>query len=162
MNFEDLSKIHLGRKSQNSRNSTYLWFERLGRNVSLQKPVLFIFLIKVSASFSPKFLQSSAKLIFPQGKTTSNFDDQTADVHRIIGSLSPFGNPWAWPLPLRLNVFQRNSKIAMNEWRTKIDKELFDRVQLDCETMMKDFGYKHYQTVEDLKKDLDEPYFTSW
>ena len=49
----------------------------------------------------------------------------------------------------------------MNEWRSKIDKELFDKVQIDCETMMKDFGYKHYQTVEDLKKNLDEPYFTS-
>jgi len=62
---------------------------------------------------------------------------------------------------MQIYTTSRNSKIAMNEWRSKIDKELFDRVQLDCETMMKDFGYKHYQSVEDLKRNLDEPYFTS-
>ena len=35
------------------------------------------FLILVNASFSSKFLLSSAKMIFPQGKPTSNFDNQT-------------------------------------------------------------------------------------
>ena len=131
---------------QGPSKDNYL-FARLDWNISLHNLTWFIILHFQCVRFSVQnFCCRLQKMIFPKGKATSRCFQCPA---------------LASPLQLVLNYFKRNSKIAMNEWRTKIDKELFDRVQLDCETMMKDFGYKHYQTVEELKRNLDEPYFTS-
>ena len=46
----------------------------------------------------------------------------------------------------------------MNAWRQKIDQELLTKIQTDCGEMMKVYGYKQFDSLEEVQ-DTQNTYF---
>ena len=52
----------------------------------------------------------------------------------------------------------RNAQQSMNAWRQKIDQELLTKIQTDCGEMMKVYGYKQFDSLEEVQ-DTKNTYF---